>query len=1005
MKRGRLNLFFVLIIFLFVILNLSFVLAACGDSIVEDLEECDLGDITNGDGCSSSCQMENGWYCFLDPLICRTHCGDEIVAGGEQCDDGNTLSGDGCNSQCGIETGYLCGSVNTLKSACNDGIDNDDDGSVDMNDVGCTNMYDAVEKEDSIYVALGGSDTNSGTKNSPFRTLEKAKEVARQKISHGLIRDLVIVIRGGEYFLNDVFELDERDSGNNGYFAIWRSYPKEEVKITTAEILDNSRWELYNGSIYRMKFDGRKFYTLLEENKRAYIAQEPDWDPSTLNGGFLLTDGQRMVNLSEYNYDRFRFREGDLNPNHNYTNAKVDIWHADYFINLMNIKDISFEERQIIMEGKAGYIIPFKQPAETAPASGFSNNRYRIFNSLDFLDMPGEFYIEDHSDYLYYWPIDSNFLSKKIYAPREEYVFKIEGTTNDYVKDVQIHDLSFFGTEYIDTVLQSDIYSINQSLLFISKGKNIIVSDSLFENSGLYGILGRETEEVQIKGNTARNNGYQHIYLKGERNVISDNNVSRSGNIRLTSFGVVEGAYKSDAFNVVKSNTIRDSGYGGISITGDGSMASDNEISDFVKRSSDAGGIYMWNSLESMWRDEHIIKHNYIHTYKQLAGFPTRTEAIYQDGAGISGALIYQNLLGTPTSGYAAPLRLRGKHNHVLNNIMVGEDNKERILASEYSYYYPEKNRIAKNIFSFLLNGNSFVYQVSHKYNNTALFQQTHFYSESNLVSSVGTPYVRGYPPASVSWDSWISAGHDKNSIATNNPIFTDAKNKYYTISSSGKTLTDQIGFKEFDMNFGVRPLIEQHGDSICVVKCGYGDLTDTTKCNQINTTTDQNSTSPSGESLIDDSWPDIGINTNTDNIPITEGTINNFIFIQTYSPSENNITMLSGDNRTFSLTLKRDDYERIEWYLNNRLVEHDSLSYYFYSESLYPGNHTLELVIIKGNFQESKMWNVEIIDNYAELEYAFEFNNIITYIMIVIVLLIIILVVFLIVNRRNSYY
>jgi len=148
MKRGRLNLFFVLIIFLFVILNLSFVLAACGDSIVEDLEECDLGDITNGDGCSSSCQMENGWYCFLDPLICRTHCGDEIVAGGEQCDDGNTLSGDGCNSQCGIETGYLCGSVNTLKSACNDGIDNDDDGSVDMNDVGCTNMYDAVEKED-----------------------------------------------------------------------------------------------------------------------------------------------------------------------------------------------------------------------------------------------------------------------------------------------------------------------------------------------------------------------------------------------------------------------------------------------------------------------------------------------------------------------------------------------------------------------------------------------------------------------------------------------------------------------------------------------------------------------------------------------------------------------------------------------------------------------------------------------------------------------------------------
>jgi cysteine-rich repeat protein len=35
-------------------------------------------------------------------------CGDGIVDGTEQCDDGNTMNGDGCSSTCHIENGFLC---------------------------------------------------------------------------------------------------------------------------------------------------------------------------------------------------------------------------------------------------------------------------------------------------------------------------------------------------------------------------------------------------------------------------------------------------------------------------------------------------------------------------------------------------------------------------------------------------------------------------------------------------------------------------------------------------------------------------------------------------------------------------------------------------------------------------------------------------------------------------------------------------------------------------------
>ncbi|MBU0727146.1 S-layer homology domain-containing protein [Patescibacteria group bacterium] len=56
----------------------------CGNSIPELGEECDDGNTTDGDGCSSTCLIE-------------AVCGDDVVAAdrGEYCDDGGICSGDG----------------------------------------------------------------------------------------------------------------------------------------------------------------------------------------------------------------------------------------------------------------------------------------------------------------------------------------------------------------------------------------------------------------------------------------------------------------------------------------------------------------------------------------------------------------------------------------------------------------------------------------------------------------------------------------------------------------------------------------------------------------------------------------------------------------------------------------------------------------------------------------------------------------------------------------------
>jgi cysteine-rich repeat protein len=69
----------------------------CGDgSVNQTSEQCDDGNTASGDGCSSTCKIEQSPQAF---------CGDGVKnQTSEQCDDGNTTSGDGCSSTCKFET-------------------------------------------------------------------------------------------------------------------------------------------------------------------------------------------------------------------------------------------------------------------------------------------------------------------------------------------------------------------------------------------------------------------------------------------------------------------------------------------------------------------------------------------------------------------------------------------------------------------------------------------------------------------------------------------------------------------------------------------------------------------------------------------------------------------------------------------------------------------------------------------------------------------------------------
>ena len=87
--------------------------ATCGDGVRSHyVEECDDGNLVDGDGCSSGCEVEAGWTCvgsWCETGACSPVCGDGIVIlGSEECDDGNWWAYDGCSGSCTVECGWEC---------------------------------------------------------------------------------------------------------------------------------------------------------------------------------------------------------------------------------------------------------------------------------------------------------------------------------------------------------------------------------------------------------------------------------------------------------------------------------------------------------------------------------------------------------------------------------------------------------------------------------------------------------------------------------------------------------------------------------------------------------------------------------------------------------------------------------------------------------------------------------------------------------------------------------
>ncbi len=319
-----------------------------------------------------------------------------------------------------------------------------------------------------IYVSPSGDDSNPGTQNRPFKTLERARDESRAVRARGAAPGgITIWLRGGTYSRTTTFELGKPDAGSPDAPLTISAYPNESVRISGGVLLPSSAFHAVRNpdALRRLPASARPH--VLEADlrplgvrdfgtQRQYghglpvvpAPMEVSWNDTMLQlarypneGGILMgpvIEPGSVPRNGDYSERGGRFQYTDLR--HNRWVAARDVWLQGYFNygfadDKIRVARIDTVRREITLATPHMYGLH----------SGENFNQYVALNLLEELDSPGEWYVDPASGLLFLWP-PADIASARITASvLEQPLVAIEEASDCILKNLILEDCRALG--------------------------------------------------------------------------------------------------------------------------------------------------------------------------------------------------------------------------------------------------------------------------------------------------------------------------------------------------------------------------------------------------------------------------------------------------------------------------------------------------------------------------------------------------------------------------------
>lgn len=560
-----------------------------------------------------------------------------------------------------------------------------------------------------IYVSPSGSDFNNGTKEKPIATLHaalrKSRELRRLNDS-AVSQGIRIILRGGTYFLSEPVFIRPEDAGTPGHITIIMAAPGETsvlsggIRITgwkklstaVAGLSPKAKNNCWAADLKNVSAQSLNFRQLWVNNIKAVRARDS-------NGG-------RMNRILSWNKkEQSCWIPTPKIPGFSIVKGAEFFIHQWWAIAILRIKkmNVQSDSTQLWFEQPESRI----QSEHPWPAPWISketgNSAFYLSNAIQFLDEPGEWYLDWRQQKLYYWPRNGeNMLTAAVVAPVLENLLQIEGTKENPVTHVYINNISFQHSSWLrpsqqghvphqNGLYMTDAYRLkppgtkekagldNQAwvgrpaaAVSVSFAKEIHFENCRFEHLASTGLdYHKGVQQSEVKGNLFKDIGGNgllagvysdpghEIHLPynptDEREVcdgisISNNLITDVTNDDWSCVGIGLGYTRN---SVVEHNEVENVSYSGITMGWGWSPAPNvmknnriiaNRIHHYGKHNYDCAGIYTLSEQPGSVISNNVVENIFKAPYAHL---PSHWFYLYTD-EGSSGFTVKDNYTPSP---------------------------------------------------------------------------------------------------------------------------------------------------------------------------------------------------------------------------------------------------------------------------------------------------------------------------------------------------------------------
>lgn len=287
--------------------------------------------------------------------------------------------------------------------------------------------------ETVFHVALTGQDTNPGTAQAPFRSLARAQAAVRAEVGKGLRQPVRVVIGAGIYYLNQTLLLEPSDSGTAEHAITWCAAAGGKVVLSGGRPVTG--WTRQEGNLWSAAVPWARqkgFRELYVNGKRAVRARAPNTNAAV---PYWLV---RLSNLSG-DLSTFELGFGEGQPPALARPGEAEV------VTLGNFE--VFRKSVTDFQPAAGVLVlaPPHLAADVAPWNWPRVGRWGFLEGArEFLDAPGEWYLDQTAGVVYYQAAAGEDLSTaEVIAPVLTQILEIRGRPEQPVRNVQFSGLSF----------------------------------------------------------------------------------------------------------------------------------------------------------------------------------------------------------------------------------------------------------------------------------------------------------------------------------------------------------------------------------------------------------------------------------------------------------------------------------------------------------------------------------------------------------------------------------